>query len=70
MIELFPNVRDSTKQLAKNWVDLALIQDNKLTGAKMVFDFKNTCNNEEEKDFVDFYFKLRMEQLLNESNID
>ena len=36
----------------------------------MVSDFANSCINEEDKEFVDFYFKLRLEQLKNESNND
>ena len=70
MIELFPNVPTQIKILNEKWVDLALEQENGLTGAKMIHDFVNSLNNEEEKDFVDFYFQLRMEQLKNEDNND
>jgi hypothetical protein len=29
-----------------------------------------SCENEEEKEFIRFYFNMRMEQLLNEGNND
>ena len=70
MIELFPNTPQYIRDLAKYWVDLALKQKNIFEGVKMVSDFANTCINEEDKEFVDFYFKLRLEQLRNESSND
>ena len=70
MIELFPNVPTQIKILTEKWIDLALEQENGLAGAKMIHDFVNSLNNEEEKDFVDFYFQLKMEQLKNEDNND
>lgn len=70
MIELFPNVPGYIRDLAKNWVDLALQQPNPFEGVKMVSNFANSCQTEEEKKFVDFYFRLRLEQLRNESSND
>ena len=70
MIELFPNVPQHIRDLAKEWVDLALRQSNPFEGVKMVSNFANSCSTEEEKEFVDFYFRLRMEQIKNESNND
>ena len=55
MIELFPNVPGYIRDLAKNWVDLALQQPNPFEGVKMVSNFANSCQTEEEKEFVDFY---------------
>ena len=70
MVELFPNVPEHIRELAKNWVDLALKQPNPFEGVKMVSNFAHSCKTEEEKEFVDFYFRLRLEQLKNESNND
>lgn len=70
MIEIFPNVSEQTRQFAKYWVDLALKQPKPIDGLKMVSDFSDSCFTEEEKNFVDFYFYMRMEQLKNESNND
>ena len=70
MIELFTNVPDYVKELAKYWVDLALQQKNLFEGVKMVSEFANSCLTEEDREFVDFYFKLRLEQLKNENNND
>lgn len=70
MIELFPNVPQHIRDLTKEWVDLALRQSNPFEGVKMVSNFANSCSTEEEKEFVDFYFRLRMEQLRNEDDSD
>jgi hypothetical protein len=68
MTELFANIPDHIKQQAKAWVDLALHQINLFDGAKMIKEYHDSCFTEEEKEFVDFYFRMRMEQLKNESN--
>lgn len=70
MIELFPNVSIHIRDLAKYWIDLALRQTNPMESAKIMLEFINSCNTQEEKDFIDFYFNLRMEQLKNEGNND
>ena len=63
MVEIFPNVSEQVRQQAKFWVDLALQQKNLYTAARMVSEYANSCFNDEEKDFVDFYFKMRLEEL-------
>lgn len=68
MVEIFQSVPDHIKTLAKLWVDLALQQENILDGINMIIEFMKSCDNEEEKEYIDFYFKLRLEQLQNESN--
>ena len=70
MIELFPNVPGYVREQAKFWVDFALKQKNPFEGAKMVSNFANSCQTEEDKEFVNFYFNLRLEQIRNESNND
>lgn len=70
MVELFANVPEYIRELAKYWVDLALKQRNPMDSIKMVLEFANSCPTEEEKDFVDFYFRLRLEQIKNENNND
>ena len=70
MVEIFYNIPPHIKELAKNWVDLALRQTNPFEAVKMISNFANSCSTEEERDFVDFYFKLRLERLLNEHNND
>lgn len=68
MIELFSEIPQQIKDAAKFWVDMALQQKNPIDGVKMISEFIKTCSNEEEREFIDFYFNMRMEQLRNESN--
>jgi hypothetical protein len=73
MIELFANVSDRIKNETKFWVETAILAFDSRLAAETILKFKNTLNTEEEKDFVDFYFNLRMLQLRegkkpNESN--
>lgn len=70
MKELYANVSDSIKTLTHYWVELALRQNNPMDGARMISNLVDSCSTEEEKEFVDFYFNLKLEQLLNESNND
>ena len=70
MVEIFYDIPPHIKELAKNWVDLALQQTNPFDAVKMISNFADSCSTEEERDFVDFYFKLRLERLLNEHNND
>lgn len=68
MVEIFYDIPPHIKELAKNWVDLALRQTNPFDAVKMISNFADSCSTEEERDFVDFYFKLRLEQLKNEDD--
>lgn len=70
MTELFTNIPEHVKQQAKAWVDLAFHQTNLLDGAKMIKEYHDACFTDEEKDFVDFYFRMRLEQLKNEDSND
>lgn len=68
MIELFNNVSNEVKELISYCVDLAFLQPTPLECASVVNDFRKTCKTEEEKDFLDFYFNLRLELLNNEGD--
>ena len=70
MVELFADIPNRIREQAKFWVDLALQQNNPADTIKMVADYANSCINEEEREFVDFYFKMRLQQLENENNND
>ena len=70
MIELFTDVPQYVKDLAKGWVDLALQQSNPLKTVQIMNDFTNSCLTDRDKEFVEFYFQLRLEQLKNENNND
>ena len=62
MVELFANVPKKVKDETKFWVDIAMLNPNPQEGAKEILAYQNTLKTEEEKDFVDFYFNMRMLQ--------
>lgn len=66
--EIFTNISDTLKQRTEFIFNIALKQNNPQSIVKILNNFTNTCINEEEKQFVEFYFNLRMEQLLNGNN--
>ena len=70
MVELFPNVSKKIKDETKFWVEIAMLNPDPQEGAKEILAYQNTLKTEEEKNFVDFYFNMRMleEKGLNESN--
>lgn len=45
--------------------DMAMRQPNVTSALKILNDYTDTCFDEREKQFVEFYFNLRMENLLN-----
>lgn len=68
MTELFIDIPEKVKTNAKLIFDLAMMQPNLLDAVKMLDSYTNSCLNHEEKEFCDFYFNMRMEQLKNESD--
>lgn len=70
MIELFANVSKKVKDETKFWVDIAMLNPNPQEGAKEILAYQNTLKTEEEKDFVDFYFNLRMLQEREDEKLD
>ena len=70
MIELFTNVSKKVKDETKFWVDIAMLNPNPQEGAKEILAYQNTLKTEEEKDFVDFYFNLRMLQEREDEKLD
>lgn len=68
MVELFSDIPQEVRDRAKFWVDMSLRQSTLIQAAKMIREYINSCVNEEEADYADFYFNVRMEELLNASN--
>lgn len=66
MTELFENVSKQTKERAKFWVDIALLNPNPQECAMEIIKFRNSLQTEEEKNFVDFYVNLRALQARDE----
>ena len=68
MIELFNNISDSVKQNAEFMFNMAIKQSSVIDAARMLHEYTETCTDEEEKEFVQFYFNLRLEQMRNETS--
>ena len=67
MIELFTDVPVIIKQELAHIIDIAVNSMNLKDCAELIAAFaKERPNNEQ--DFIDFYFHLKMEQLKNEDN--
>lgn len=72
MEELFPDVSTTFKKQVAFLVERALYEEDILKAVKMIKDFTDTCINESEKDFIQFYLQLKSLELEeeDESNTD
>lgn len=70
MVELFTNVSKKVKDETKFWVEIAMLNPNPKEAAKEILAFQNTLQKEEEKEFVDFYFNMRMLQEREDEKLD
>ena len=70
MIEIFTNIPEEVKEQTKLIVNFIFSNFEPEAGLKFMESYIASCENEEEKDFIRFYFNMRMEQLLNENNND
>lgn len=61
--ELFTNIPDEVKERTKLIADFALTQLSLPNAIKMLAQYANTCYDEEEQNYVDFYFNMRLELL-------
>lgn len=68
MIELFAGLPSNLKIQIQKFIDGILNKYDLIEAVKIIADFSNSCSSEEEQDFIDFYFNMKMEQLKNESN--
>ena len=69
MTEIYENVRDEVKELAElSWI-IATRQKNPLDAANFLNNVTNFYKNvytEEEIEFLQFYFNIKMEMIKNE----
>ena len=69
MTEIFANVRQEVKDLAEMSWEIALRQKTVADAAKFLNDVTNYYENlytEEEVEFLQFYFHMKMEMMKNE----
>lgn len=70
MTELFTNVSKKVKDETKFWVEIAMLNPNPKEAAKEILAYQNTLKTEEEKEFVDFYFNMRILQERGDEKLD
>lgn len=70
MIEIFTNIPEEVKRQTELVANFIFSNFKPEVGLKFMESYLTSCENEEEKDFIRFYFNMRMEQLLNENNND
>jgi len=63
MIELFTELPQEIKDGIRMYINSALKDFRLLDAAKVISEFANSCNNEEEQNFIDFYFNLKLEEM-------
>lgn len=66
MTEIFTNVTETFKRQAKNIVDFAFCQDNFLQTMNIMDLVLELCHTEEEREFIDFYFSMKLEEMRDE----
>lgn len=67
MIEIFEDIPQEIKDQVSFVFEMALLQPDLPSAVNVLKNYTNTCRNEREKEFVEFYFNMRMENLLNEN---
>ena len=70
MEELFTNIPQEVKDITATIFQFALWQKDVPSALKVLQDYLDSCEDEEEKAFIDFYFAMRLEELKNENNND
>lgn len=67
MVEIFEDIPQRVKDQAELIFELALLQPNFISAVKILNDYTNICVDDREREFVEFYFNMKMESLLNEN---
>jgi len=70
MVEIYKDIPEEIRkqtELVANFIFSTLEPE---AGLKFMESYISSCQDEEEKEFVRFYFNMRMEQILNEGNND
>jgi hypothetical protein len=67
MTELFTNIPESVKERTKMFVDLTLKNEDPFEIVNVLNEYTENCQNEEEKEFVQFYINMKLEEMKNGS---
>ena len=67
MTELFTELPDNIKRQAEKFVDMTLQNDDPFDIVNILNEYTNSCQSEEEREFVQFYINIRLEEMKNGS---
>lgn len=67
MIELFTELPDNVKRQAEKFVDMTLQNDDPFDIVNILNEYTNSCQSEEEREFIQFYINMRLEEMKNGS---
>lgn len=70
MTEIFANIPEEVREQTKLVANFIFSQLTPDAGLKFMDSYISSCEDDEEKEFVRFYFNMRLEQILNENNND
>lgn len=62
MKELFENIPQSTRDKVKFWIERVMCEPTAEKGAAMLMEFRGSLLTEEEKEYLDFAFSVKMEE--------
>ncbi len=62
-MEIFNDIPEEVKDKAKFWFEVAFAQPSIVSTIRMLKEYRDSCTDEYERSFVDFYFNMRMEQI-------
>lgn len=74
MIELFPHISEGTRQQAETAWTIAQACNSPIEAVNFLNNFTNyycvVSQEEDIREFLNFFFNLKMEELINENNLD
>lgn len=68
MIKLFDEIPRDIRDSIVIYIEYTILKAPQYRWAELVFGLSQQYQSEEIKDFIDFYFNMRMEQLKDESS--
>ena len=68
MEELFADIPNAIKEQVACLFDLAMRQHDIGRALNVLREYTDSCQTDYEKEFAEFYFHMRMEQILNENH--
>ena len=70
MIELFTNIPEEIKKQTEAVANFIFSNFEPESGLKFIQSYISSCENEDEQEFIRFYFNMRLEQFLNEGEFN